>query len=215
MQVCVPRWTGRTNNTKKTLGVCNRELFTVGPCKRIGVSCPQEPQSYWSPRLVHQSCPTLCDPMDCCPPGYSVWGILQARDLRPRDKTHMCCIAGRFFTVCAIREANPYQTNAIPCPDKKGHGPKPQLWLCKVPVLAEKRQSSADGALRARSPDSAQLSSLKGAGVQHNWPSGSSGRPKRGDQLPQTVSQADSQYQEVAEAGMGRGSPLPQGPGQG
>ena len=75
----------------------------------------------------------------------------------------MCCIAGRFFTVWVIREVNPYQTNAILCPDKKGHGPKAQLWLCKVPVLAEKRQSSADGALRARSPDSAQLSPLKGA----------------------------------------------------
>ena len=29
--------------------------------------------------LVTQSCPTLCDPMDCGPPGSSVHGILQAR----------------------------------------------------------------------------------------------------------------------------------------
>ena len=28
-----------------------------------------------------QSCPTLCDPMDCSPPGPSVHGILQARVL--------------------------------------------------------------------------------------------------------------------------------------
>ena len=28
-----------------------------------------------------QSCPTLCDPMDCSPPGSSVRGILQARIL--------------------------------------------------------------------------------------------------------------------------------------
>ena len=28
-----------------------------------------------------QSCPTLCDPMDCSPPGSSVLGILQARIL--------------------------------------------------------------------------------------------------------------------------------------
>ena len=27
--------------------------------------------------LVTQSCPTLCDPMDCSPPGSSVHGILQ------------------------------------------------------------------------------------------------------------------------------------------
>ena len=31
--------------------------------------------------LVTQSCPTLCDPMDCSPPGSSVSGILQARIL--------------------------------------------------------------------------------------------------------------------------------------
>ena len=31
--------------------------------------------------LVAQSCPTLCDPMDCSPPGFSVHGILQARIL--------------------------------------------------------------------------------------------------------------------------------------
>ena len=30
---------------------------------------------------VTQSCPTLCDPMDCSPPGSSVHGILQARML--------------------------------------------------------------------------------------------------------------------------------------
>ena len=30
---------------------------------------------------VAQLCPTLCDPMDCSPPGSSVHGILQARVL--------------------------------------------------------------------------------------------------------------------------------------
>ena len=64
--------------------------------------------------LVPQSYPTLCDPMDCSPPGSSVHEILQARILawvaipfsrgssRPRDWTQVSCIAGRFFTVCAI-----------------------------------------------------------------------------------------------------------------
>ena len=28
-----------------------------------------------------QSCPTLCDPMDCSPPGSAIPGILQARTL--------------------------------------------------------------------------------------------------------------------------------------
>ena len=29
--------------------------------------------------IVAQSCPTVCDPMDCSLPGSSVHGILQAR----------------------------------------------------------------------------------------------------------------------------------------
>ena len=29
--------------------------------------------------LLAQSCPTLCEPMDCSPPGFSVHGILQAK----------------------------------------------------------------------------------------------------------------------------------------
>ena len=60
--------------------------------------------------LVAQSCLTLCDPMDCSPPGSSVHGILQARILewvaipfsrgssQPRGQTQVSCIAGRFFT---------------------------------------------------------------------------------------------------------------------
>ena len=31
--------------------------------------------------LVAQSCPTLCNPMDCSPPGSSVHGIFQAKIL--------------------------------------------------------------------------------------------------------------------------------------
>ena len=58
-----------------------------------------------------QSCPTLCDPMDCSPPGSTVHGILQARILEwvampssrgsshSRDGTCVSCIAGRFFTM--------------------------------------------------------------------------------------------------------------------
>ena len=61
--------------------------------------------------LVAQSCPTLCDPMDCSPPGFSVHGIFQARILewiaisfskgtsQPRDQTLVFCIGGRFFII--------------------------------------------------------------------------------------------------------------------
>ena len=60
---------------------------------------------------VAQSCPTLCDPMDCDLPGSSVHGIHQAitlewvampssrRSFQPRDGTQVSLIAGRFFTV--------------------------------------------------------------------------------------------------------------------
>ena len=58
---------------------------------------------------VAQSCPTLCDPMDCSLPGSSVHGIFQTRVLQwvaisfsrgssqPRDQTRLSCIAGRGF----------------------------------------------------------------------------------------------------------------------
>ena len=67
--------------------------------------------------LVAQSCLTLCNPMDCSPPGFSVHGILQARILervampfsegssQPRNQTQVSCIAGRFFTIWATKEA--------------------------------------------------------------------------------------------------------------
>ena len=67
--------------------------------------------------LISQLCLTLCDPMDCSPPGSSVHGILQARILewvaipfsrgssRPRDQTWVSCPAGRFFTTGATKEA--------------------------------------------------------------------------------------------------------------
>ena len=59
----------------------------------------------------------LCDPTDCSLPGSSFHGIFQARILewvaipfsrgcsRPRDQTQGSCIAGRFFTFRATREA--------------------------------------------------------------------------------------------------------------
>ena len=67
--------------------------------------------------LVTQSCLTLCDSVDCSPPGSSVSGILQARirewialhfsrgSSPPRDWTWVSCIAGRSFTIWATREA--------------------------------------------------------------------------------------------------------------
>ena len=54
--------------------------------------------------LVAQSCLTLCNPMDCSPPGFSVLGISQARIVewgalafsrrsQPRDRTGILCVS--------------------------------------------------------------------------------------------------------------------------
>ena len=64
-----------------------------------------------------QSCPTLCNPMACGPPGSAVHEIFQARipewvtisfsreSSQPRDQTPVSCTAGRFFTKWATKEA--------------------------------------------------------------------------------------------------------------
>ena len=63
-----------------------------------------------------QSCPSLCNPMDCSLPGSSVLGIFQATVLewiaisfsrgssQPRDQTRVSRIVDRRFTVWATRE---------------------------------------------------------------------------------------------------------------
>ena len=76
---------------------------------------------------VAQSCPTLCDPVDCSLPGFFVHGILQARILewftisfsrgssQPRDGTRISHIVGRCLNLWATREVNrvqiPYNTS--------------------------------------------------------------------------------------------------------
>ena len=62
---------------------------------------------------VTQLCPTLCNPMDCSPPGSLVPGIFQAWILewvaisfsrgssQPRDRTQVSHIVGRHFTIWA------------------------------------------------------------------------------------------------------------------
>ena len=69
---------------------------------RSAQSSPWAPLATWFCAPA-QSCPTLCDPMECSPPGFSVLGISQARILewgaisssrgssRPRDRTCVSC----------------------------------------------------------------------------------------------------------------------------
>ena len=89
------------------------------PGKNTGVGCHflLRSMKVKSQSEVAQSFPTPRDPLDCSPPDSSVHGILQARILewvaipflrqlcQPRDWTWVFCIAGRFFTVWATRDA--------------------------------------------------------------------------------------------------------------
>ena len=62
-----------------------------------------------------QSRPTLCNPIECNPPGFPVHRILQAKILewvaisfsrgssRPKDQSQVSCIGGRFF-FCACKQ---------------------------------------------------------------------------------------------------------------
>ena len=69
----------------------------------------------WKWTLVIQSCPTLCSPMGCSPAGplsmefsgQEYWSGLPfpSPGNLPRDWTQVSCIAGRFFTNWATREA--------------------------------------------------------------------------------------------------------------
>ena len=95
-------------------------LLSPQPCG----SCCHTRSPAWTPglsrgqsvkALVAPSCPTLCDPVGCRPPGSSVHGILQARILEwvaiplsrgsspPGNRTCISYLAGRFSTICTTR----------------------------------------------------------------------------------------------------------------
>ena len=101
---------------------------------------------------VAQSCPTLCDPMDCTLPGSSIHGIFQSRILewvaisfsrgssRPRDWTLVSCIVGRRFTIWATRKVLVLEARSKKSRFQQGHassessrngpapGISPQFW---------------------------------------------------------------------------------------
>ena len=99
--LCVTFYFGRLNHVLPL-----EERFEVLACKNSHL-----PIWDWkkSESVSPQSCPALCDPMDCSPPGCSVHGLLQARILewvaisfsrgssQLRDQTQVSCLAGRFF----------------------------------------------------------------------------------------------------------------------
>ena len=77
-------------------------------------------EMYFCPccRSVAESCPVLCNCMDCSPPGTSIHGIFQTRILEwvaisysrrsswSRDQTHVSCIGRWILYYWATREAS-------------------------------------------------------------------------------------------------------------
>ena len=82
----------------------------------------------------------LCDPMDCSPQVSSVHSILQARILEwvaisfsrkfswLMDPIQVSCIAGKFFTIWAIRETDKCRCDRCAFPLKNKN--KTKTWLC-------------------------------------------------------------------------------------
>ena len=86
-------WKDNLQNGTKCLKKYNSQGVCVCACAHAHV------------HFAAQSCLTLCDPLDCSPPGSSIHGILQARILewvatsssrgssQPRDQTHVSCVS--------------------------------------------------------------------------------------------------------------------------
>ena len=105
--------------------------------------------TYWmcNPKCVKvaQSCPTLCNPMDCSLPRSSVHGILQTRILQwvavpfsrgssqPTDQTQISHIAGRFFTSWATGKPEKMLPYLLTIPDGVESNTCPSALWCSVP----------------------------------------------------------------------------------
>ena len=72
--------------TRNTKGTFHAKMGTIKDRNGMDLTEAEDVKTRWpehteSESEVAQSCPTLCDPMDCSPPGLSVHRILQARIL--------------------------------------------------------------------------------------------------------------------------------------
>ena len=116
--------------------------------------------------LIAQSLLTLCDLMDCNPPGSSVHGILQARVVipfsrgssRPRDRTQVSHIEGRFFTIWALVDVKPEPKPRFPA----------SLWsfLCISLFSYEKWEFSLNDYYKAGVPN---LQDLRPDDLRWSW----------------------------------------------
>ena len=90
-------------------------------------------------RVCTQSCPTLCDPMDCSPSGSSVYGIVQARQL-VKVKVAQACLTlcdPMDYTAHGILQARILEWVALPSPgDLPDPGIKPGSPALQVDSLS-------------------------------------------------------------------------------
>ena len=127
----------------ETMGKWGNPQMLLGCCLRRGWQEDRNPRSCKGSKerlkglpkiesvqfsLVTQSCLTLCDPMDCSLPGFSVHGIFQARILewaaisfsrgspRPRDRMQCSVLADRFFTTEPPRK---FSLQSYPFPNQQ------------------------------------------------------------------------------------------------
>ena len=100
---CLSQWLGRVFSCSPGLGWEEHRGGSLTLCVLWGAYV--DTAVCLSVPLCAQSCPTLCDPMDCSLPGFSVHGIFQAGILEwvaisfsrgsswPRDWTHISCVS--------------------------------------------------------------------------------------------------------------------------
>ena len=120
--------------------------------------------------LVAQSCPTLCDPMDCSPPGSSVHGILQARILEwvampssrgsswPRNWNWVSCITGRSYIGMGFPSSS-----AVKNPPSMQEA---QVWSLSREDLLEKGMATHSSVPAWRIPWTEQSERLQSKGLQ-------------------------------------------------
>ena len=90
-------------------------------------NAPFLPSSVWIfsaclPAKLLQSCLTLCNPMDCSPPGSPVeakileWVVRPSsrESSQPRDRNPISCIAGGFSTAEALGKPESFFTPLVP-----------------------------------------------------------------------------------------------------
>ena len=87
---------------------------------------------------VTQSCPTLSDPMDCSPPGFSVHGIFQARVLEWGAIAFSAKPLGKYIYFCMYAAAAAAAKLLQSCPT-----------LCD-PIFGSPPDSPVHGILQAR-----------------------------------------------------------------